>query len=79
MIEEESLRFDMIVAGIGGQGVNSLVKVLAEFLQQSGFFCQFTIHKGGAQSLGSVYAELRVCFLANNAEPVVLRAGNSKR
>ena len=32
MIEEESLRFDMIVAGIGGQGVNSLVKVLVEFL-----------------------------------------------
>jgi len=29
-------------------------------LLKSGYHCQFTIHKGGAQSLGSVYAEFRI-------------------
>lgn len=52
--------FNLIIAGIGGQGVNSLAKVLAEFIIISGYQCQFTIHKGGAQSLGSVYAEFRI-------------------
>ena len=51
---------NLIIAGIGGQGVNSLAKVLANVLLQSGYHCQFTLHKGGAQSLGSVYAELRI-------------------
>lgn len=51
---------NLIIAGIGGQGINSLAKVLAEFLLQSGYQCQFTIHKGGAQSLGSVFAEFRI-------------------
>ncbi len=51
---------NLIVAGIGGQGINSLANVLAEFLVESGYQCQFTAHKGGAQSLGSVYAEFRI-------------------
>lgn len=54
------MKLNLIIAGIGGQGVNSLAKVLAKFLLQSGYFCQFTVHKGGAQSLGSIYAELRI-------------------
>jgi len=54
------LKLNLIIAGIGGQGINSLARVLAEFLFQSGYFCQFTVHKGGAQSLGSVYAEIRI-------------------
>ncbi|MCF6190695.1 MAG: 2-oxoacid:acceptor oxidoreductase family protein [Cocleimonas sp.] len=51
---------NLIISGIGGQGINSLAKVLANVLLQSGYHCQFTIHKGGAQSLGSVYAEFRI-------------------
>jgi Pyruvate/2-oxoacid:ferredoxin oxidoreductase gamma subunit len=51
---------NLIIAGIGGQGINSLAKVLAETCVVSGFECQFTVHKGGAQSLGSVYAEFRI-------------------
>ncbi len=51
---------NLIIAGIGGQGINSLAKVLAETCIASSFECQFTVHKGGAQSLGSVYAEFRI-------------------
>ena len=51
---------NLIIAGIGGQGINSLAKVLAECILRSGYHCQFTIHKGGAQSLGSVYVEFRI-------------------
>lgn len=54
------MTLNLIIAGIGGQGINSLARILAEFLYQSGYQCQFTIHKGGAQSLGSVYAEMRI-------------------
>lgn len=78
MMDAKNLKFNMIVAGIGGQGINSLAKVLAEFLQHSGYYCQFTIHKGGAQSLGSVYAELRVCSLIDKVEPIVLGQGIPK-
>jgi len=55
------LKLNLIIAGIGGQGINSLARVLAEFLFESGYSCQFTVHKGGAQSLGSVFAEIRIC------------------
>lgn len=51
---------NLIMAGVGGQGINSLAKVLAETCIAANHECQFTIHKGGAQSLGSVYAEFRI-------------------
>jgi Pyruvate/2-oxoacid:ferredoxin oxidoreductase gamma subunit len=51
---------NIILAGIGGQGINSLAGVMAEYFQASGYTCQYTVHKGGAQSLGSVYAEIRM-------------------
>lgn len=50
----------MIIAGVGGQGVNSLAHVFAVYCQELGYECQYTVHKGGAQSLGSVYAEFRI-------------------
>ena len=56
----DKIQLNFIIAGIGGQGINSLARVIAECLQQSGYACQFTVHKGGAQSLGSVYAEFRI-------------------
>lgn len=50
----------MLIAGVGGQGINSLAKVLALTCREAGWECQYTVHKGGAQSLGSVYAEMRI-------------------
>lgn len=51
---------NLLIAGIGGQGINSLASVLAKVFHGAGLACQYTVHKGGAQSLGSVYAELRI-------------------
>lgn len=51
---------NMIIAGVGGQGVNSLTRVVAEVARAAGWQCQFTVHKGGAQSLGTVVGELRL-------------------
>jgi len=51
---------NIILAGIGGQGINSLAGVVAEYCHATGYACQYTVHKGGAQSLGSVYAEIRL-------------------
>ncbi len=59
---------NLLIAGIGGQGVNTLANVLAEVCRLSGKNCQYTVHKGGAQSLGTVYAELRV---ASGNSPVL--------
>jgi len=51
---------NLTIAGIGGQGVDSLAHVLGEVCHAAGLSCQYTVHKGGAQSLGSVYAEMRI-------------------
>lgn len=51
---------DLVVAGIGGQGVLSLFDVLCAVADVAGWTCLGTVHKGGAQSLGSVSAELRL-------------------
>jgi len=59
---------NLVIAGVGGQGVNVLSKVIAQCCVAVGWRCQFTVHKGGAQSLGSVYAELRVSIANDNSE-----------
>lgn len=59
---------NLIIAGIGGQGINRLAHIIGLTCHAVGKSCQFTVHKGGAQSLGSVYAELRV---ANGMLPVL--------
>ncbi|MCK5903084.1 MAG: 2-oxoacid:acceptor oxidoreductase family protein [Cocleimonas sp.] len=51
---------NLLIAGIGGQGINSLANVLTDYLLASDYPCQLTLHKGGAQSLGSVSAEFRI-------------------
>ena len=51
---------NLIIAGVGGQGINALAKIIAVLCQKSGYACQYSVHKGGAQSLGSVYAEMRI-------------------
>jgi Pyruvate/2-oxoacid:ferredoxin oxidoreductase gamma subunit len=54
---------NLIIAGIGGQGINRLAHVVGMTCHAHGLTCQFTVHKGGAQSLGSVYAEFRISSL----------------
>ena len=51
---------NLIIAGVGGQGVNVLTRVVAEVCRAASYACQFTVHKGGAQTLGTVTGELRV-------------------
>jgi len=63
--------FNLIIAGIGGQGINSLAKVIAAYVTSSGLQCQFTVHKGGAQTLGSVFAEFRIHQIHQGELPVL--------
>jgi Pyruvate/2-oxoacid:ferredoxin oxidoreductase gamma subunit len=51
---------NVLIAGIGRQGINTLAKVLALACRAAGRSCHYTVHKGGAQSLGSVFAEMRI-------------------
>ncbi len=51
---------NLIIAGIGGQGINRLAHIIATTCYAVGKSCQFTVHKGGAQTLGSVYVEMRI-------------------
>jgi Pyruvate/2-oxoacid:ferredoxin oxidoreductase gamma subunit len=67
---------NIIIAGIGGQGINTLAKVLAETFLTVGYTVQFTVHKGGAQSLGTVYAEMRLLKNSASAQTApILGAG----
>lgn len=52
--------FNLIVAGIGGQGVVSLIQPIWLVCEQKKWLAQGSINKGGAQQHGSVHAELRV-------------------
>lgn len=51
--------FNLLIVGLGGQGVVSLARSLVSFADERGLGCISTLHKGGAQTLGSVSAELR--------------------
>ncbi len=54
--------FNLIIAGVGGQGVMTLTHVLTALCAQSGILVQSSIHKGGAQQLGSIHSVLRLYF-----------------
>lgn len=51
---------NILVSGIGGQGVVSLSKWIRELAAMSGYCCVGATFKGGAQRMGSVYSELRI-------------------
>jgi Pyruvate/2-oxoacid:ferredoxin oxidoreductase gamma subunit len=51
---------NIIIAGIGGQGVNSLYRVLVRLCAEKNIYCKSSLFKGGAQRLGSVHATLRL-------------------
>lgn len=51
---------NMIIAGVGGQGVNALTRVFRELCERHDIYSTGSVHKGGAQRMGSVHAELRL-------------------
>ncbi len=50
---------NLLIAGFGGQGVASLARCLVALADSHGVRVISTIHKGGAQTLGTVAAEIR--------------------
>ncbi len=54
--------FNMIISGVGGQGVFTLTKVIWELCKREGYHYQGSTFKGGAQRLGSIHTELRIFF-----------------
>ena len=51
---------NVVVAGIGGQGVRTLTAVVRELSDAVGMYCTGSLYKGGAQRMGSVHSELRL-------------------
>lgn len=54
--------FNLIITGVGGQGVVSLSEVFWTLCEREGWPCHGSIFKGGAQQHGSVTAWLRIFF-----------------
>ena len=50
----------LVIAGIGGQGVNALTQVFRELAEANGIYCTGAVFKGAAQRLGSVHSEMRL-------------------
>ena len=52
--------FNVLIAGVGGQGVFSLTRVFWALCADAGQWCQGSTFKGGAQTLGSIHSWLRL-------------------
>ena len=52
--------FNLLIAGVGGQGVVGLTKTIWRTATQEKHPCRGSIFKGGAQSLGTVYSVIRI-------------------
>lgn len=51
---------NILIAGIGGQGVNKLSIAIQTTCIKQGFYCKSAIFKGGAQKRGAIYSFIRV-------------------
>jgi len=51
--------FNLLIAGIGGQGVVTLTKILTDLAEADGRKTLSSIFKGGAQRLGTVHSIIR--------------------
>lgn len=64
MIKEISMKpvqpFNLIIAGVGGQGVFSLTRVFRRLCHIGGIQCQGSTFKGGAQKMGAIHSMLRM-------------------
>ncbi|GEM_PF-4303158 len=58
---------NIIIAGIGGQGVGHLSRCLWTLVVRSGHNVHGSFVKGGAQSLGSIYSTMRI-FVDKNIQ-----------
>lgn len=58
--------FNIIISGVGGQGVFSLTKVLWKLCENAGIKCQGSVFKGGAQRMGTIHSTIRLFY--NNSE-----------
>jgi Pyruvate/2-oxoacid:ferredoxin oxidoreductase gamma subunit len=57
--------FNIILAGVGGQGVLTLSKVFWKMCEHRNLQVQGSVYKGGAQQLGSIHAIIRIFFEQN--------------
>ena len=65
---------NILIAGIGGQGVNALYKVLQISILKMGWASKGAIFKGGAQKRGTVYAMIRIFEeggIESNFSPII--------
>lgn len=51
---------NIIVCGIGGQGVLTLSNIIRNMALSKGYKCEGATFKGGAQRMGSIHSELRI-------------------
>ena len=56
---------NIIIAGVGGQGVMTLTQALTTLCERNDILVQSSVHKGGAQQLGSIHSVLRLFLHAN--------------
>lgn len=56
---------NIIIAGIGGQGVTTLSDLIRKLALNASYKCEGATFKGGAQRMGSVHTELRILKEAN--------------
>lgn len=52
--------YNIIISGVGGQGIFSITRVIFKLCEKYGIKCQGSVFKGGAQRLGSVHSTLRL-------------------
>lgn len=57
--------FNIIIAGTGGQGIFTLSNLIRKLASQNNLRCEGATFKGGAQRMGTVYSELRICKSSN--------------
>ncbi len=52
--------YNIVLAGVGGQGINRLTKTIHEHCLEQNWHCVSAVYKGGAQRLGSVLSQIRI-------------------
>lgn len=57
--------FNILIAGTGGQGIFTLSNLIRKLASQNNLKCEGATFKGGAQRMGTVYTELRICTIPN--------------
>lgn len=58
---------NILIAGIGGQGVNTLSIAIQNACIKEGYYCKSSIFKGGAQKRGGIFSFIRI-FEEKNEE-----------